>query len=460
MVVSDGGKRVKLTVGGEIFETNASTIQSSCPDSLLAALSTSTSHGSNPVFIDRDPEIFAVILNLLRTGRLPANSSGVFSKQELLDEAMYYGVESLLRLAMLPPPLLGFDASLVSTIVPAADGVPSALTATAGDASLWIAHGGQISVYDWSLSHAGTVRTHLNDITSICRVWGEAAAIGSGSASGLHFYDLSGGRYIGSTHWTDPEDPRIHKARVAAVADSEGGVFASFDCLHRENSVLQIDKSTLQVAAVIGQQSGNSAKTTVPEKLRWLPAKGLLVGSAVQRGVFGCSGYIRIWDPRSRNIVWETNEPGSGRSTRFGDALADMDVDVEDSILFKVCSKSGDLGMADIRKLGEDPWVYMSDENPGAWKAGDGGGYSVVHCYRKQVLAARGGALEVWSSVKEKTSGDPIRRRNFVDKEDDSKRGMISKIEAGGDRLFVSRECMEGVEVWETSSFSGVVSVE
>jgi len=37
---------------------------------------------------------------------------------------------------------------------------------------------------------------------------------------------------------------------------------------------------------------------------------------------------------------------------------------------------------------------------------------------------------------------------------------MISKIEAGGDRLFVSRECMEGVEVWETSSFSGVVSVE
>nr|BAC42077.1 unknown protein [Arabidopsis thaliana] len=421
MVVSDGGKRVKLNVGGEIFETNASTIQSSCPDSLLAALSTSTSHGSNPVFIDRDPEIFAVILNLLRTGRLPANSSGVFSKQELLDEAMYYGVESLLRLAMLPPPLLGFDASLVSTIVPAADGVPSALTATAGDASLWIAHGGQISVYDWSLSHAGTVRTHLNDITSICRVWGEAAAIGSGSASGLHFYDLSGGRYIGSTHWTDPEDPRIHKARVAAVADSEGGVFASFDCLHRENSVLQIDKSTLQVAAVIGQQSGNSAKTTVPEKLRWLPAKGLLVGSAVQRGVFGCSGYIRIWDPRSRNIVWETNEPGSGRSTRFGDALADMDVDVEDSILFKVCSKSGDLGMADIRKLGEDPWVYMSDENPGAWKAGDGGGYSVVHCYRKQVLAARGGALEVWSSVKEKTSGDPIRRRNFVDKEDDSK---------------------------------------
>ncbi|KFK38288.1 hypothetical protein AALP_AA3G094800 [Arabis alpina] len=461
VMVSVDGDSVKLNVGGEVFETTASTIQSTCPDSLLAALSNPTSHGSIPVFIDRDPEIFSVILNLLRTKTLPANSSGSFSKQELLDEALYYGVESLLRSAMLPPPLLGFDASLISTITPATDGVPSAFTATAGDASLWIAHGGQISVYDWSLSHTGTVRTHLNDITSICRVWAESAAIGSGSASGLHFYDLSGGRYVGSTHWTDPEDPRIHKARVAAVTDSSNGVFASFECMHRENSVLQIDKSTLQVAAVIGQQPGSSAKTTVPEKLRWLPTNGVLVGSAVQRGVFGCSGYIRIWDPRSRGIVWETSEPGSGRSSRFGDSLADMDVDVEDLTIFKVCSKSGDLGMADIRKLGEDPWVYMSDENPGAWKSEDGG-YSVVHCYRKQVLAARGGGLEVWSSVKEKTSDDPNSsyRRNFVDKEEDSERGMISKIEAGGDRLYVSREFMEGVEVWESSNFSGIVSFE
>ncbi|CAN8259991.1 unnamed protein product [Cochlearia groenlandica] len=459
VMASDGSSdRVKLNVGGEIFETESSTIRTKCPESLLAALSlTPTSHGSIPVFIDRDPEIFAVILNLLRTGKLPANSSGVFTKQDLLDDAFYYGVESLLRTAMLPPPLLGFDASLVSTVTPAADGVPSAFTANAVEDSLWIAHGGQISVYDWSLSHAGTVRTHLNDISSICRVWDEAAAIGSGSASGLHFYDLAGGRYVGSTHWTDPEDPRIHKARVAAITDSANGIFASFDCLHRENSVIQIDKSTLQVAAVIGQQSGSSAKTTVPEKLRWVPTNGLLIGSAVQRGVFGYSGYIRIWDPRSRTIVWETSEPGSGRSSRFGDALADMDVDVEDSVIFKVCSKSGDLGIADLRKLGEDPWMYVSDENPGAWKSKEGnGGYSAVHCYRKQVLAARGGALEVWSSVKEKTNGDPIRRRNFVDKEEDSKRGMISKIEGGGDRLYVSREFMEGVEVWESCNFSTI----
>ncbi|KAF2558831.1 hypothetical protein F2Q68_00018075 [Brassica cretica] len=193
----------------------------------------------------------------------------------------------------------------------------------------------------------------------------------------------------------------------------------------------------------------HSSEPLLKSHVEWFGHQFAKVGSAVQRGVFGCSGYIRIWDPRSRAIVWETSEPGSGRSSRFGDALADVDVDVEESTLFKVCSKSGDLGMADLRKLGEDPWVYVSDDNPGAWSADDGersGGYSVVHCYRKQVLAARGGALEVWSSVEGKTSGGLIRRRNFVDKEEDSKRGMVSKIEAGGDRLFVSREYMEGVE--------------
>ncbi|XP_010543224.1 PREDICTED: BTB/POZ domain-containing protein At3g09030 [Tarenaya hassleriana] len=460
---SDPGERVKLNVGGQIFETTASTIRSQCSDSLLAALLSRIGHGSSPVFIDRDPEIFSVVLSLLRTGKLPAAYATAFSKQELLDEALYYGVESRLRSAMSPPTLLGIDASLAATVTPAVEGVPSAFTAAASDTSLWIAHGGNISVYDWNLSHTGTVRTHLDDITSICRVWPETAAVGSGTVAGLHFYDLSGGRCVGSTHWTDSDDPRIYKAHVAAIAQTDSGVFASFDCRHRENGVLQIDKSTLGVSTVIGRQNGSSAKFSVPEKLWWLPERGLLVGSAVQRGAFGCSGYIRIWDPRSGGVFWETSEPGTGRSSKLGDSLADVDIDVDDSLIFKVCFRSGDLGMADLRKLGEDPWVYMSDDNPGAWKARDGG-YSIVHCYRKQVFVGRGGELEVWSRIHEKRDADPMRsesyRRNFVDKEEDSKRGVIAKIEGGGDRLFVSRENVEGIEVWESSSCSGVVSAD
>ncbi|KAJ4971982.1 hypothetical protein NE237_005081 [Protea cynaroides] len=471
--------RIKLNVGGKFFETTISTIQAGGPDSLLSALSTRASGScyDDPLFIDRDPEIFSVLLSLLRSNRLPASATRFFSKQELVDEALYYGVESHLRKAMTPPPFLGIDASLVSSIHPAADGIPSSFTASVGEGSVWIAHGGQISSYDWNLTHSDTLRTHLEDITSIRRVWSEVAAVGSHTAPGLHFYDFFRACRVGSVQWTDPTDPRIYKAPVSAITDSPTSVFASFECKHKENCVLSIDKSTLQVVSEIGRQAGGAAKTMVPGKLTWLQDPGVLVGSAVSSGAFGFAGYIRLWDPRSGEVVWETVEPGSGRSSRFGDALADVDVDEEESALFKVCSKSGDVGVADLRGLGDDPWVYLEDKNPSWMNSGAGarGGSSVIHCYRKQVFVGREDGLEVWSHVKEaeeeveeKEGGERKRNwvseggmygRNYVDKVEDAKKGIIKKIEGGGERLFVSREGVEGIEVWETSHSSAAISI-
>lgn len=458
--------RIKLNVGGKLFETTVATIRSGGPDSLLEALSNRPTNDQDPVFIDRDPEIFSVLLSLLRSNRLPSTASR-FTKQELADEAVYYGIESQLKAAMSPPPFTGIDASIVTTIRPASDGFPSAFTA-GDDGSLWIAHGGQISNYDWTLLHTGSMRTHLEVITSIRRVYPEIAAVGSDTAAGLHFYDFSGGRNIGSIHWTDPSDPRIYKARVNAIADSSSSVFASFDCPHNENSILVIDKSTLQIQSEFGRQRGSSAKNLVPGKLTWLPETGLLFGSSVNCGAFGYSGYIRLWDPRSGNVVWETNEPGSGRSSRYGDSFADVDVDEEESTMFKVCSKSGDLAMADLRKLGDDPWVYMQDKNPSMMNnESRGGGHCLIHCYRKQVFVGREGGLEVWSTVPDRKVcteiengvSEGLYRRNFVDKVEDLERGVIEKIEGGGDRLFVSRQDVEGIEVWECSNSSGAVSV-
>ncbi|XP_025015241.1 protein ENDOPLASMIC RETICULUM-ARRESTED PEN3 [Ricinus communis] len=450
--------RIKLNVGGKLFETTVSTLASGGPDSLLATLSTRAA--PDPIFIDRDPEIFSVLLSLLRSDRIPSTATR-FSKQELADEALYYGIESHLKSAMSPPPLSGIDASLVTTLRPASDGFPSAFTADS-DGSIWIAHGGQISAYDWNLSHSSTIRTHLDDITSIRRVAADIAAVGSDSAAGLHFYDFCGSRHLGSTQWTDRTDPRIYKARVCSIADSANQVFASFDCQHRENCILVIDKSTLQIVSEIARQFGSSSKNTVPTKLTWLSNNSVIIGSAVTSGAFGYSGYIRIWDPRSNDVVWETNEPGSGRSSRFGDSFADVDVDVENSCLFKICSKSGDLAVADLRKLEEDPWVYMEDKNP-SMKFSGGLMESVIHCYRSQVFVGREGSLEVWSKVVEKEResfiSEGLYRRNFVDKVKDSERGIIRKIEGGGNRLFVSREDVEGIEVWESSYFSGAVSV-
>ncbi|XP_073273765.1 protein ENDOPLASMIC RETICULUM-ARRESTED PEN3 [Primulina huaijiensis] len=453
--------RIKLNVGGKLFETTVSTIRSGGPDSLLFALSNRSIN--EEIFIDRDPEIFSVLLSLLRSNCLPSTAKH-FSNQELIDEALYYGIESQLKSALAPSQLNGIDASLVNTVRPSSEAVVSDFNANDSDGSLWVAHGGQISVYDWNLSHTATVRTHLDYITSVKRVRPEIAAVCSLSGWGLHLYNMANGSRVDSFEWVDPTDVRIYKARVHAIADSEDSIYASYECQHGENCVLRIDKSAMKISSEIGRMMGNSAKNMVPRKLAFLSEMGILVGSSVTSGAFGYSGYIRIWDPRTREVVWETNEPGSGRSSRFGDSFADVAVDYDRLSLFKLCSKSGDLGVADLRKLSDDPWVYLKEKNLSMRNVGgNGSGNFVICCYRKQAFVGREGELEVWSRTvadeDEGTASEESYRRNYVDKAEDSERGIIKKIEGGGDRLFVTRENVEGIEVWQSSYNSGVVSV-
>lgn len=457
------GERIKLNVGGKVFETTVSTLRSGGPDSLLYALSNRPAHDS--VFIDRDPEIFSILLSLLRSNRLPSTAKR-FSNQELIDEALYFGIESQLRSALAPIRFNGIDASLSTTVKPSSDGVVSDFNAIDSDGSLWAAHGGQISVYDWNLSHTATVRTHLDFIDSVRKIRPEIAAVGSSRGPGLHFFNMANGRRVHSVEWVDPSDVRIYKARVHAIADSEDAVFASYDCQHGENCILMIDKSTMKISSEFARMSGSSTKYLVPTKLKYVSDIGVLFGSSVTSGAFGYSGYIRLWDPRARDVIWEANEPGSGRSSRFGDSFADVDVDFDEMLLFKVCSTSGDLGMADMRKLSDDPWIYLKEKNPSMRIArGTSVDNFVLHCYRKQVLVGRDGELEVWSRVQNNgneeigIAEEDLYRRNHVDKVEDSERGIIKKIEGGWDRLFVSREGMEGIEVWQSSYNSGVVSV-
>uniref|UniRef100_A0A803N835 Potassium channel tetramerisation-type BTB domain-containing protein n=1 Tax=Chenopodium quinoa TaxID=63459 RepID=A0A803N835_CHEQI len=394
---SNQKERIKLNIGGKLFETTVST---AAPSSFLDSLSSST---HPPPFIDRDPEIFSSLLSLLRTHRLPSST---------------------------------------------------------------LPHSGQISYYDGpTLSLSSTLRTHLHDISSIVSISPEISVVGSNSFSGLHLYTRE--NHAGSLYWMDDSDTRVHKSRVTSIADLGMAVFAAaFECRHGENAVQIVDKSTLKVVAEIGRQSGNSAKSTAIKRLRWVPEVGLLVGSAVNWGAFGYSGYVRVWDPRSGEMVWETNEPGGVvRSSRLDDTMADIDVDPEELFLAKVGSKTGDLGVADLRKLGSDPWVYLEDRYPGLSRDWNAGGSVVVHCYKGNVFVGRGGGLEAWSRVADRAVvGDGGRgerewgvyRRNYVDKVEDLKRGIISKIEGGGNRLFVRRENVGGIEVWETSCSSGV----
>ncbi|KQK22438.1 BTB/POZ domain-containing protein At3g09030 [Brachypodium distachyon] len=460
----------QLNVGGKLFSMEASSL----------SLSLSLDPSPTPTFVDRDPALLSAILSAIRAPSSPP----AFPVRILLDEALFYGLHAQLLAALSPPPLLGFSASLSSTLSPASEPFPTALAAH-HDGSLCLAHGaGQLTYYSPALDHLTTFRTHLHHTTSLRQLHPNLALVGSVSSPGLHVYDFLEGRRVASVEWSDPTDLRTLKANVIAIAarppadatDRNSPIFATFECPHRENCILAIDPVTLKPIQEIGRQSGTAAKSSSPGRVAHLQELGLVFVSSVSSGAFGYSGYMRLWDIRSGNVVWETSEPGgSGRSNRFGDPFADADVNVKQLMLYKVCSKSGDIGVADLRCLGNDPWVYMS-----SGPRGSGGGHgSILHCYKSQVFVSRNDGLEVWCRLKEQRNGtcnladqqrakeildrEGINENSFrscyVDTEEDSKRGMIAMMEGGGDRLFVTREEMSVVEVWESSRLAGAITL-
>ncbi|EAY89354.1 hypothetical protein OsI_10858 [Oryza sativa Indica Group] len=468
-----GGRRgtvKQLNVGGKLFALEASSLP----------ISLSLSPSPNPIFVDRDPALLSAILSAIRApSAAPAFPAGV-----LLDEAHSYGLHDQLLAALSPPPLLGFSASRASTLSPPSEPFPTAL-APRHDGSLCLAHGaGLLTHYSPALEHLTTFRTHLHRITSLRQLPPGLAVAGSSLSPGLHVYDLLKGRHVASVQWSDPTDLRVQKAKVIAIAarpaadaaDKNSPILATFECPHRENCILVFDPVTLKPIQEIGRQTGSAAKSSAPGRVVHLQELGLVFAASVSSGAFGYSGYMRLWDIRSGDVVWETSEPGGvGRSSRFGDPFADVDVDVKQQILYKVCSKSGDIGAADLRCLGKDPWVYMS-----SGPRGSGGGHgSVLHCYKSQVFVSRKDGLEVWSRLEEQSNGtanlaeqtrakeninseginENCFRSCYVDTEEDADRGMIHIMEGGGDRLFVTREEMQGVEVWETSQLAGAISL-
>jgi hypothetical protein len=108
------GGKVKLDVGGHHFTTSVTTLTSETDSMLAAMFSGRHEHeldNDGRVFIDRDPKAFALILDWLRNGHLPAHMTserrfnseshhhhhhalGV-DKQALVMEATYYGLTRL-----------------------------------------------------------------------------------------------------------------------------------------------------------------------------------------------------------------------------------------------------------------------------------------------------------------------------------------------------------------------------
>lgn len=454
----DGSRRVKINVGGRTFETTLGTLQIAGRGSTLAQ---KVSSETSEVFFDRDPEPFAILLSVLRTGRLGAGDqySETFPLDQLVREATYYGVLEQLQAALAPDALDGIDVEKLRPMIPNGSDYPASI-ATESDSSLWVGHGSKITVYDWALRKGKSTVTELHTVSILNRISDSHVVAGADDFPGLHIYNVMEGTHTKSLTWEDKEDPRVYNPTVRAITSNETLIVASFESGQKlDNTLLLIDKQTMEIKSELGRQNGGTGHSKAATKLQWLPEKNLLLVGASHGGAFGYSGYIRLWDLRSGKITWDWEEPHY-RNPRVEqrDVFADMVANEELAGIFKVSINSGAVAMCDLRNLdATDPWLTLSETNPDL-EGTQGGADNRLLTHNKQLYVSRGGNLEVWSEVpladsfkglSEKEYWETSFRRNFVDYRRHTS-DPISNLAVGGDRLFVTRRGHQAVEVWET----------
>jgi WD40 repeat protein len=457
----DPARRVKINVGGRVFETTLSTINGADKSSTLHQKVTNSITENSELFFDRDSESFSTLLSVLRTGKLDDQDrdSESFPIGKLIREASYYGIVDQLQEALAPGPLDGIDVEKVRPLIPNGADFPSAFT-TGSDGSVWVGHGSKITVYDWALRKGKSTVTELNTVKIMNRISDDTVVIGAEDFPGLHIYNIMNSTHTKSLTWVDKEDPRIYNPGVRAIASNETQIFASFESGQKlDNTLLVVDKNTLEIDREIGRQNGGTGHSKAATKLQWLPEKNLLLVGAAHGGAFGYSGYIRLWDIRSDKIVWDWAEPHY-RNPRVEqrDVFADMVANEELAGIFKVSINSGSIAMADMRQLdATDPWLTLTETNP-ELEDTQGGADNKLLTHNKQLYVSRGGNLEVWSEVPLADSFKDLSvkefwetsfRRNFVDHRRFTG-DPISNLAVGGNRMFVSRKGHQAVEVWET----------
>ncbi|KAG6550733.1 hypothetical protein Mapa_007637 [Marchantia paleacea] len=454
---TEPSRRVKINVGGRVFESLLGTINAAGKASNLVKTVTSSPDNSE-VFFDRDPELFAMLLSVLRYGEID-NMLERSTTEKLIKEASFYGMVDNLKRALYPEALDGIDVEKIRPIIPNGMDYPSALAA-ASDGSLWVGHGSKITVYDWAHRKGKTTVTELSTIKTLHRISDSHAAIGADDFPGLHIYDAAKGIHTKSLTWVDNDDPRVYNPGVRAITSNDTQIFASFESGQKlDNTILVVDREKYDVQRELGRQNGGTGHSKAATSLQWLTGKNLLLVGASHGGAFGYSGYIRLWDIRTDKQVWDWEEPHyKNPRVEQRDVFADIVANEELSGLFKVSINSGAIAMADLRHLdATDPWLTLTETNPELEETA-GGVDNKLMTYNKQLYVSRGGSLEVWSEVpladsfkdlKEKEYWETSFRRNFVD----HRRHVtdpITQLAVGGDRLFVARKEHQAVEVWET----------
>ncbi|XP_047973583.1 BTB/POZ domain-containing protein At5g41330 [Salvia hispanica] len=437
---------VTIDVGGQLFQTTKQTLSSVGSKSFFSKI-ISDSSAAVP-FIDRDPELFSLFLSLLRTGNLPSKAKS-FDMQDLIFESRFYGIEDLLITSQSNPNQ--FDAfNLEKSLILPLNGrdSPSAI-ATTPYGSLHVAHGSKITSFDWSLRRKSTILTQFMAVDSLLALSPALAAAGATDFSGLQILDLDKGTVTETLNW---ENVTRSGSTVQAIGASDEHLFTSFESSRRNSNCIMVYSrgDDLRPVATIGHYEifGADLDSAIPAtKLQWISSHNLLMASGSHSGPSGVSGNIRLWDIRSGNVAWEVKEKL--------DCFADVTASDVLSSMFKVGVSTGEVFMADLRKLGgeEEPWLCLGDGRKAVNGKKEGLGCK-VESHGSQVFCSKGGDMQLWSQVlidSRKTEGDGrVFRKNLMGRVKDLGGKRIGNLCFGGNKMFLTRKDEQCVEVWNS----------
>ncbi|MCL7028865.1 hypothetical protein MKW94_004664 [Papaver nudicaule] len=434
---------ISINVGGQLFQTTKQTLALSGSNSILSKIS--SSEVTIP-FIDRDPEIFSILLSLLRTGNLPSKAK-VFDLQDLIFEAKFYGIEGLLVNSESKCSCLNLEKSF---LLPLNGRDSVSVISTTPYGSVHVAHGSKITSFDWSMDRKSTILTEFVGIDSLVAIDSATAAAGATDFSGMQILDLKNGAVKERVVW---ENQTRSSSTVQAIGTNGAHLFTSFESGRRNSSsivVFDINQGFKPVAE-IGQHEiyGAEIDTGIPAtKLKWVSSFNLLMASGSHGGPSGVTGNVKLWDLRSSKAYWEFNEKA--------DCFADVTVCDDLGCIFKVGVNSGEVYFADMRKLSsEKPWVCIGDERKGfGGKKKEGLGCK-IESHGNQVFCSKNGDIELWSEVvlgtTKEGSGDRLFRRNLMGRMKDMGGSRVTQIGFGGNKMIVSRKDEQCVEVWQSS---------
>ncbi|KFK33020.1 hypothetical protein AALP_AA6G320000 [Arabis alpina] len=432
---------ISVNVGGRIFQTTKQTLTLAGTDSLFSQLATESTR-----FIDRDPDLFSVLLYILRTGNLPARSSS-FDVKDLIDESRFYGIESFLIDSLSNSSQFeAFDLRR-SKILPL-NGRDSPSTVNGGGrGGLHVAHGSKITSFDWSLRRKSTVLTSFSAVDSLLEISPGVIAAGAIDYPGLQIIDLENGGFVRTIlNW---ENLSRSSSTVQGIGSSSEFLFTSFESSRRNsNSIMVYDLSSLIPVLEIDIDSA------IPStELKWIQSCNLLMCSGSHSSPSGVNGHIRFWDVRSRNMVWEIKETQ--------DCFSDVTVSDNLSAVFKVGVASGEVFYSDLRSLGgKDTWICLGEEKKRGLKERREGVGCKIESYGNHVFVSKGNGIELWSEVitglignaSRDVSEERVFRKNSFGKSADSGESKITGLAFGGNRMFVTRKDQQSIEVWQSPS--------